>query len=328
MSAHTNTDTDTDSQTSVRTRDRTRTRLAVALATLLTLSLLAVGGLGGVAAADDDAECEPENTVTYDEFREDGDTIDFFESRGHATVEKENTEATVDADEAFVRLSVTNANSYCVEFDLELADDVVTAATLGSIGAEDADVNADWRATHDFDADETYTDVTVTVPAGTEATFAPSQLRVRSLSWTSDLESSGYLDRITSVVGIGTSPLDERTHTIAGNESEQITVPLTHPDDADESIDDWRATYTIEGEDRTQIMSQDTSNEVFYRTVDDGDALEIVFNEPAEVEFIAEPTIRDRISYQIDSYLSSLGDMFSSPLSSVDVSSIVGGVWP
>ena len=284
--------------------------LTVALVTLLALSLALPVGLAGSAAADE--ECEDiDLETTYDEFRFDNSTVSEFDSSGEASVEKQNTKVSLDADEAFVRLSVENANTYCAEFTVEMSDDVVTAATLGSVEGVDESINADWRAVHDFDTEQTYTEVTVTVPPETDVTFAPSQLRVKSLSWTSDLEASGFVDNIRNFIGFGSPPLEERTHTITGNVSEQVTIPLTHPDDAEESIDDWRATYTVLDDDdgSTHILSEDSGNAVFYRSLDDGEAVEIVFNEPAEVEFIAEPTFRDKVRWEIESFLSSLSDI-------------------
>lgn len=287
-------------------------RRTLAVTALVVTSLVAVGGLAAPAAADDD--CEPEHTVTIDDLRQDNETINHFEATGEANLSEDNVAVDVDADEAFVRLHTANPNSYCTEVTVELGEDVVSPATLGSVEAVgDEDIVADWRSVHDFDVEETYTEVTVRLPAETEATFAPSQIRVKALSWTSELEASGVLEELRDRIGWSSPPLEERSHTFEGVQGERVTIPLTHPEDGEEVVDSWLGTYTVDGEQR--VLAADSSDPVFYRTVDDGEALEIVFNEDATVEFVAEPTIRDRISYEVSSFLSSLSDAFSWPFS-------------
>jgi len=129
--------------------------------------------------------------VVYDEFRTDDTVVENANTTGSARVIKQNTRATVEDDDAFVRLGLENPNSYAVAFEVQLSEEIVRPATLGTVRATDTDgVTADWQAQHDFEAEETHTRVTVVVPAETDVLFTPSQLRVKSLSWTGEAEQS------------------------------------------------------------------------------------------------------------------------------------------
>jgi len=119
--------------------------------------------------------------VVYDEFRTDDTVVENANTTGSAQVIKQNTRATVEDDDAFVRLGLENPNSYAVAFEVQLSEEIVRPATLGTVRATDTDgVTADWQAQHDFEAEETHTRVTVVVPAETDVLFTPSQLRVKS----------------------------------------------------------------------------------------------------------------------------------------------------
>lgn len=291
-----------------------RRTLSLALAALLVAATLTgAGATSALAQESEDAVCDAENTLTFDEFRSDDPTLSAFADSGNESITKSNTEVRVNTDGAFARVSVTNPNTYCIQVAVEMADEVVTPSTLGTIDATDASVTADWRAVHDFDSEETYTDITATIPAETTATFAPSKLRIKSLGWTDLGDSSGILSDIRDSLGLDGSAVENRTHTVDGNTSEQVTIPLTHPENADERIEGWQATYTLDDDPGPNILSQDSGDPVFYRTVDDGDAIEIVYNERATVEFTADPTIRDRVEFELDSFLSSLRDAFDLP---------------
>lgn len=286
----------------------TRRLFAVSVTVLLLGSTLAVGS----AAALSSSGCETADaSVTYEEFRQDNATISDFETDGQARVEKDNTVVGVDADETFVRLLLENPNTYCTEFTIRLSDDVVDPATLGSVSATDSDVSADWRSVHDFETGETYTEVTVRVPGTTQATFAPSQLRVKTLAWTGDAQQSadGFLDTAKEYSPLhDDSQLERRTHSIGGSDGETVTVPLTHPNDSTVSVDDWQATYSTD--ERSNVpLSQDSSEPVYYEEIQDGKAIELHYSQNATVQFTANPGMRDRLEYQIDSFRSDIQDL-------------------
>jgi len=92
--------------------------------------------------------------VVYDEFRTDDTVVENANTTGSAQVIKQNTRATVEDDDAFVRLGLENPNSYAVAFEVQLSEEIVRPATLGTVRATDTDgVTADWQAQHDFEAE-------------------------------------------------------------------------------------------------------------------------------------------------------------------------------
>jgi len=108
-------------------------------------------------------------------------------------------------------------------------------------------VTADWQAQHDFEAEETHTRVTVVVPAETDVLFTPSQLRVKSLSWTGEAEQSAETlrERVTTLWE--DDRLEQRTYQVTGSEGEIVTVDLENPETGDR-IEEWHATYTLAGD--------------------------------------------------------------------------------
>jgi len=157
--------------------------------------------------------------VVYDEFRTDDTVVENANTTGSAQVIKQNTRATVEDDDAFVRLGLENPNSYAVAFEVQLSEEIVRPATLGTVRATDTDgVTADWQAQHDFEAEETHTRVTVVVPAETDVLFTPSQLRVKSLSWTGEAEQSAETlrERVTTLWE--DDRLEQRTYQVTGSE--------------------------------------------------------------------------------------------------------------
>jgi len=70
--------------------------------------------------------------VVYDEFRTDDTVVENANTTGSAQVIKQNTRATVEDDDAFVRLGLENPNSYAVAFEVQLSEEIVRPATLGS----------------------------------------------------------------------------------------------------------------------------------------------------------------------------------------------------
>jgi len=60
--------------------------------------------------------------VVYDEFRTDDTVVENANTTGSAQVIKQNTRATVEDDDAFVRLGLENPNSYAVAFEVQLSE--------------------------------------------------------------------------------------------------------------------------------------------------------------------------------------------------------------
>jgi len=304
----------------------THTRLlAVALAALLVSTLIGPAVLSTRAAAQNQ-QCSPELTVTYDEFRTDQRTIDRANTSEGAVVTKQNTQATVSEGEGFVRAGFENPNSYCVKVTAEISEAVTTPSTLGTVSAANSSAEATWEATHDFEADETYTTVTATVPAETTVLFTPSKLRVESLSWVSETKDTAdtFGEQVTELLNL-TPKLESRHYTLDGESGEMVTVDLEGPNG--ETVEDWQATYQLRGESDLTPLSEGSGSPVFYRSLSDEDgestAIQITFNDAAEVHFTAEPTIRDKAGYDLTSYLSSIREWTSTE--SLLSISMVGG---
>lgn len=272
------------------------------LAALFVCSLLAPVSVGSAAAATT-PECS--TTVTYDEFRTDNATVDAA-ANDSATVEKQNTLVRVEQATGFIRVDAENPNGYCVQFEVQIDDRVVGPAELGDVDSNNGSVTAEWHAIRDFEADETYTSVEFTLAPGEEATFAASDLRVKSLAWTGTVASTGgsWLDQVTNVSLDGDDePLEKRQYTFsAENNSTYVTISLEN-ESTGRSVDEWQAMYRTNSNSWTPI-STDSTEPVFYRKVGDQN-IQFVFNDQdAEVRFTANPNWRDDLGYQLDSYTS------------------------
>lgn len=287
----------------------THTHFRALLAAVLVVCLVGLAA-GGTLAQDDSPE--PEMEVVYDEFRTDAGTVESVNTTGSAQAIKQNTRATVEESDAFVRVGLENPNSYAVAFEVQISDDLVKPATLGTVRAVDTDgVTADWQAQHDFEAEETHTRVTVVVPAETNVLFTPSQLRVKSLSWTGEAERSAETlrERVTKLWD--DDRLEQRTYEVNGDEGEIVTIDLENPKTGDR-IEDWQATYALAGDDdaRPTPLAEGTGEPVFYRPIenDDGDvdAIQVTFNEAGTVSLTVEPTATERFGFEVTSYRSSV----------------------
>jgi hypothetical protein len=259
------------------------------------------------------------NHVAYDAFRTDNATIEAA-ANNSATVTRANTRVRIEQAPGFVRLNASNPNGYCVAFDVTLAEPIVTPAELGTVDALEADVTADWHAVHNFSADQTYTRVTFTLPAASTAAFAPSQARVQTLAWTGAAEAAGngLLHSLTTVdipfLTDGSGKLQQRTYHYSPQNSsastEIVTIPLRNASDG-RTISEWHALYRIEDGQWTPV-TEDSTQPVFYRTVDET-TIQFIFNDQtAEVKFTANPTASDKLSYQLDAYMAGINELTDS----------------
>lgn len=241
--------------------------------------------------------------VEYTEFRS-AAAVDSMNQTGDVTASRDNTEVTVEEATGFIRLRADNPNGYCVRFVVEIGQGVVAPADLGTIASNDDEVEASWRASQNLSSSEVYTRVTFTLNGNSSATFAPSKMRVQSLSWTGTAKSkasgaAGVFQDFGLESLLGDDKLEQRTYEIEPtSSSSRITIPLQN---GGREIEDWHATYTYEG--TTRPISQSADAPVFY-TESDG-AVTFHFNEEtASVEFTAEPTKLERLEYSADSYFS------------------------
>ena len=274
------------------------TRLTLAMVVSVLLVVASMGAPVGRAESTSSASCS--TSVRHDVFRTDAG-ISTVNETGSATSTVENTKVTVVDDSAFIRLKASNPNGYCVRYVVEISPEIVEPADLGSVESNNGSVEADWRAAQNLSSGTVYTRVIVTLPAGTSAEFAPSNLRVKSLAWTGEAQKAtgGLFSGLGSLFG-GESKLEQRNYEIrAPNTSDATTVPLTNEGNR---IEEWQATFRLDG--KTRPVSQDAAAPVYY-SEGNGSVTFHFNNENAVVEFVAEPTFFDKAGHSWTSYWSS-----------------------
>ncbi|ADB63917.1 hypothetical protein Htur_5029 (plasmid) [Haloterrigena turkmenica DSM 5511] len=257
---------------------------------------------------DDQPECE--TTVTHDAFRTDNETVTAAQN-GTATSTVDNTDVSVDTDVGFVHLNAKNPNGYCVRYVVEMSPDVIDPADLGHIDANNGSETATWRAIHDFDADETYTEVEFVLQGGEEATFAPSKLRVTSLKWTGTAKNAtnGWLPQVDLSLGslFGDGDLEQRQYTLSAenNSEDSVSVSLAN-ESLGKEVSEYQAVYRTD-DGRWTPVGTDTGDPVYKSESGDGSVVNFHFNDAdAEVEFTANPTAVDKAKHQYRSYLSGI----------------------
>jgi len=279
-------------------------RLALFVCALVVLAPLSAAL--PVAAQTDETTCE--TTVTHDAFRTNNATVTEA-TNGTASSTVDNTQVSVDTNVAFVHLGAENPNGYCVEYTVEISPDVVEPADLGTIEANNGTETASWRAIHDFDADETYTEVTFVLQPGESATFAPSKVRVQSLKWTGTAKdkAAGVLGGID--LGIGSifdgGDLEQRKYTLtADNESgDSVSVALSNSSLGKE-VTEYQAVYRTSDDGVWVPIETDTSAPVYKSESADGDVVTFHYNDDsAEVEFTANPSVVDKATHQYRAYM-------------------------
>jgi len=278
-----------------------RTRVGVLVAVLLVATVApTLAALPATASTQSDCSTR----VTYDAFRFDNATVDDA-ANDSATVTAQNTEVRVEQATGFLRINASNPNGYCVEFRVNIAPAIVSPAELGDVESTDGNRTAGWHAVHDFEQDETYTQVVFTLGPGETATFAPSTVRVKSLSWTGEVKDTGgdWWDSISNFsISDEEEDLEKRTYRFsATNTTETVTISLKN-ESTGEVVDEWQAMYRTSNASSWRPVSTDSQAPVFYRQVDDY-RVQFVFNDPdAEVRFTARPTRWDEMQHQWESW--------------------------
>lgn len=283
---------------------------------MITAGVLFAVGAGVATAAGgssgSSAEC---TTVTHDSFRVSNSTLAELNETGSATVTEKNVRVSLEETESFVRVRAQNPNGYCVRVVLEISEQAVTPAELGNVEAAEpkgSELDASWSAMHSLQDDELYTEVTFELPAGSpEVLFAPSKLRVKSLSWTGEAkgEANSTLGKLRDAVGIS-QDLEQNTYQLHGNESgDIITVGLQSSDGRE--VEEWHALYETESGDWAPV-EKETDKPVFY--TETGDTVKFHYNDPTTVKFVANPGWRDKASYDLKSYSRSVGDVLEAKL--------------
>lgn len=279
------------------------TWVVVIMITLTTATAAVPLGSSGVASgATTSSTCDQE--VRHDAFRE-TEAIESVNQTGEATSRVQNTKVRVKDVTGFVRLHAENPNGYCVRYVVEISPEIVSPADLGTVSSNDEEHEASWRAAQNLSTGEVRTRVEFSLPSGSNATFAPSSVRVESLSWTgaAKRKGNGALDGLRE--WWGTNKLDQREYVIEPtSDSSRITVQLTKDG---ERIEEWQATYELDGKKR--VVTQDARKPVYY--TENRDTVTFHFSDrarDAKVTFMAEPTPVDKVRFSADSYLSGLSE--------------------
>lgn len=281
------------------------TKVTRSLAGLLALVLLvgAVAIAPGAAAPDSSSACN--QGVTHD--LTSATAIDEYNESGAATSTVSNTDVEVEDATGFVKIHASNPNGYCNAFTVSISSEIVAPADLGTVDSNEEHVGAKWRAIQNLSSGNVYTEVTFTLEAGETATFAPSKVRVQSLSWTGEAKESGG-SILSSVSGwFGDKTLDKREYEIAPtNGTDAVTIQLERGDDR---VDEWLATYSVgDGPDRD--VTTDASQPVYY--TESESAVTFRFNDDrATVDFTANPKMHEKLGHSGKSYLSGLNDIGS-----------------
>ncbi|NHN50033.1 hypothetical protein G9464_20910 [Halostella sp. JP-L12] len=295
-------------------RDR---RGSTSIGTLLVLTLvvtsLVVGtmGVGNAAAGSSPAAADCSTEVVHDAFR-DNSTIAEFNDTGEATSTESNTRVIVSESDAFYRIEAENPNGYCVNVTVRISDEMMPATERGDVESMNGTTTAAWHDVTNFDTQETYTEITFTLPANSEATFAPSKPTVIVPSWRDEQkrQAEGIVDRLSSLNPLsGDEELEQREYQFAAPETNgsYVTIPLEN-ESMNRSIDEWRAVYRTSEDGPWRPVNQEADDAVFVRELDG--KVQFVFNDrDAEVKFTANPSPVDKFKYDVQSLRSSLADL-------------------
>lgn len=282
--------------------------LCIALLVSSSLSVAVAGSVPAVGASTE--ECQ--TVVEHTSFRTDDTKIEQLTNGSSATSERKNTRVTVQQEDGFYKVTGENPNGYCVHFIITASEEAIPPAELpGKVSANNKDIAATWDAIHSFEESETYTKITFTLPPGTDATFAPNEVRVVSVAWYSDTaeKSKSTWENVTGWSMGNDDNLTQNTYTLAPGEERRLVVPLRNRRTG-EQISEWKALYRVPGSDKHtgwQKVDTDTSDPVYYTTVHNGSALAFEFQDPnAEVRFYANPGPLDSADYEMKGYLGGL----------------------
>jgi len=280
-------------------------------------ALLLVAVLSAPAAQPAAAQSDCSTTVVHDSFKTNPTAVEALANGTEVRSTENNTQVTIAESNRFYNLDFSNPNAYCVEYIVEISPNAIPTTSIpGNIKSNDGQHTAEWESVGDWEQDETFTRVTVTLPASTSASFSPSADRVSVLNWADSQkrESTGIIDNFTSGLSDEeeNSGLEQREYILDPDESTEINVELTR-ENSSERVDEWQAQYRTSDNGDWKPITQDAEDPVFYQERgQDGDTIRFTFNDPnGQVRFIAEPTRAEKLEYESDSYFTSWEDLGS-----------------
>ena len=273
-----------------------------------TTALLATAPTAASAAAQDSQQ-ECATTVTHKAFRTEEKSVNRLANGSTVQNVRKNTRVSVGKTNTFYRVSGENPNGYCVRFVVEISSEAIPPAEMpGKVYANHANVAASWDAVYNFDTGQTHTEVIFTLPPGSEATFAPSEVRVVSVAWYSKTaeRSSSAWSNLTNRFTSDPNVTKHVYHIAPGGEGVR-TVRLTNPSTG-ERITEYRALWRPSPDAAWRPVKTDSGAGVFGQETDGGDAVQYHFtNATAEVRFYANPDTRDKLDYEVKSYVGAWG---------------------
>ncbi|WP_135306361.1 hypothetical protein [Haloarcula amylovorans] len=292
-----------------------RSLTALVVAGLLLVSMVAPVA-GQTATETSTTQCS--TSVYYDAFRTDQSVINATNDSGSASATKQNTRVTLNETEVVHRLTAENPNSYCVNMTVDISDEILPAATLGDVESVDGETTAQWSDVTDFDTQSSYTEVSFTVPANATVTFAPSRPTVFFPAWRDERkrDAQGILERLSDYSPFGDDNesdegLSKRVYYFNASESETVTVRLDHPNSSAERIEEWNAVYRLSKDDPWRPVDTDTEDPVYYSTPGPDKVRFVMEDENAQIEFRANPTMKDEALAEVRSYKRSWLDLTS-----------------
>jgi hypothetical protein len=179
---------------------------------------------------------------------------------------------------------------------------------LGDVDSNGDQYTATWSARQNLTSGTLYTLVEFTLPARSNATCAPPEARIVPLRWSGEAKKNGnsIMETIGGLLG-GDDDLEQNTYEIDPENTSRVSVGKTGPDG--QQIEDWHATYTLEGD--RHPVEQDADAPVYY--VEHSDRVTFHFNDQrASVTFVANPGPFDSVKYRGRGWLSGwseIGDL-------------------
>lgn len=292
---------------------RSLSPLSVATALLLVVSMTAAPfGAAGVATAAADGSTACTTTVTHDRYLTNNESITKLQNGSKVTSTKSNTLTTLVKSGGFWKLHAENPNGYCVAFTVLVSKRAMPPAQIvGGVDANDANITATWESVYDFQTGNRYTRIEFTLDPGQTATFAPSGIRVMSLSAATQKpdQARGAWENLTSG-WFGNKTELKKTYHINPNTSSSVDVELTHPQTG-KPIKEYYAVYSIDGGETWKEVTTDTTAIVYKRELSSDNRVRFYFSEKAvaqnaTVRFTANPGISETWRHELDTYTSGI----------------------
>lgn len=277
----------------------------VLTAALLVLAVFAPVS-AGASSLQESSNC---TEIHHSAFLESEQALQELNQTGNASATVDNVPVTIEETEQFVRLRASNPNGYCTRVVVEMSEQVAPPAELGTVDAvkpEGSEIQADWSATHSLARDELLTEVVFELPPGAEGVmFAPSKMRVKTLSWTGSAERSANttVGRLKGLLSQEEELKNDTYHLKRSEPGSITTVSLSSGDGR--KVEEWQAAYRTEGGEWRPI-GQESSAPVYF--TETNQTVKFYYNQPGEVRFTAEPGMTDKAKHDILSYRRSVED--------------------